>query len=158
MRIEFDTAKNERNIRERGLSFEQVAEFDFETALIETDDRHDYGEAREEKHCVSSVSARQMNARCEDMSKRPDPELVDDENPELTDEWFKRAKRFTELPETLQTVLSRRPRGPQKAPIKERITIRLSPEVVEPFRATGDGWQTRLDAALKDWLKTHTPT
>ena len=36
-------------------------------------------------------------------------------------------------------------------------TIRLSPEVVAPFRATGDGWQTRLDAALKDWLKTHTP-
>lgn len=46
MRIEFDTAKNERNIRERGLSFDEVAEFDFETALIEIDDRHDYGEAR----------------------------------------------------------------------------------------------------------------
>ena len=91
------------------------------------------------------------------MSKRPDPELVDDDNPELTDEWFKRAKRFNELPETLQTVLSKRTRGPQKTRVKERITIRLSPEVVEPFRATGDGWQTRLDAALKDWLKTHTP-
>ncbi|MFP5382292.1 MAG: BrnA antitoxin family protein [Gammaproteobacteria bacterium] len=91
------------------------------------------------------------------MSKRPDPELLDDENPELTDEWFKRAKRFTELPEALQAALSKRTRGPQKAPVKERITIRLSPEVVAPFRATGDGWQTRLDAALKDWLKTHTP-
>ena len=40
---------------------------------------------------------------------------------------------------------------------KERITIRLSREVVEQFRASGDGWQTRVDAALKDWLKTHTP-
>lgn len=40
---------------------------------------------------------------------------------------------------------------------KERITIRLSREVVEQFRATGDGWQTRVDAALKDWLKTHSP-
>ncbi len=48
-------------------------------------------------------------------------------------------------------------RGPQKAPVKERITIRLSPEVVQPFRATGEGWQTRVDAALKDWLKSHTP-
>ena len=38
---------------------------------------------------------------------------------------------------------------------KERITIRLSPEVVQTFRATGEGWQTRMDAALKEWLKTH---
>jgi uncharacterized protein (DUF4415 family) len=40
---------------------------------------------------------------------------------------------------------------------KERITIRLSKEVVESFRAGGAGWQTRIDAALKDWLKTHSP-
>ena len=46
-------------------------------------------------------------------------------------------------------------RGAQKAPVKERITIRLSPDVVQRFRATGDGWQTRVDAALQDWLKTH---
>ncbi len=48
-------------------------------------------------------------------------------------------------------------RGPQKAPIKERITIRLSPEVVQRFRDTGEGWQTRVDSALKDWLKSHKP-
>ena len=48
-------------------------------------------------------------------------------------------------------------RGPQKTPTKERITIRLSPDVVEQFRATGDGWQTRVDAALQDWLKSHSP-
>jgi uncharacterized protein (DUF4415 family) len=48
-------------------------------------------------------------------------------------------------------------RGPQKAPTKERITIRLSPDVVRRFRATGDGWQTRVDAALQEWLKTHSP-
>ncbi len=39
----------------------------------------------------------------------------------------------------------------------KKPTIRLSPEVVESFRATGSGWQTRMDAALKDWLKTHNP-
>lgn len=48
-------------------------------------------------------------------------------------------------------------RGPQKAPVKERITIRLSSEVVESFRATGEGWQTRIDTALKEWLKSHPP-
>ena len=40
---------------------------------------------------------------------------------------------------------------------KERITIRLSRDMVDSFRASGEGWQTRVDSALKDWLKTHTP-
>jgi uncharacterized protein (DUF4415 family) len=92
------------------------------------------------------------------MNRKPKPELNDEDNPEWTEEDFARATPFTSLPESLQAKLARRPRGPQKAPVKERITIRLSPEVLEPFRATGDGWQARLDAALKDWLKTHTPT
>ena len=48
-------------------------------------------------------------------------------------------------------------RGPQKAPTKERVTIRLSADAVARFRATGAGWQTRMDAALKDWLRTHSP-
>ena len=54
------------------------------------------------------------------------------------------------LPDTLLAKL--KVRGPQKAPVKERITIRLSPEVVQQFRKTGDGWQARVDAAVKDWL------
>ena len=48
-------------------------------------------------------------------------------------------------------------RGPQKTPTKERITIRLSREVVEQFRESGEGWQTRVDAALREWLKSHSP-
>ena len=48
-------------------------------------------------------------------------------------------------------------RGPQKAPTKERITIRLSPEVVQRLRETGDGWQVRVDQALEDWLESHSP-
>ena len=38
---------------------------------------------------------------------------------------------------------------------KERISIHLSPEVLAKFRATGPGWQTRIDRALKEWLETH---
>ena len=49
-----------------------------------------------------------------------------------------------------------RPLGRPKAEVtKERITIRLSPDVVETFRATGKGWQSRMDKALRDYLKTH---
>jgi len=65
--------------------------------------------------------------------------------------------RFRPASEVAPSSLARKlgVRGPQKAPTKERITIRLSPEVVRRFRATGDGWQARVDAALKDWLKSN---
>jgi uncharacterized protein (DUF4415 family) len=59
------------------------------------------------------------------------------------------------LPQSLRKKLG--VRGPQKAPTKERITIRLSREVVEQFRESGEGWQTRVDSALREWLKNHSP-
>ncbi len=53
--------------------------------------------------------------------------------------------------EYLSQATVRRPgqRGPQKTPTKERITLRLSREVVDHFRATGEGWQTRIDETLQ---------
>ncbi|MGM0554425.1 MAG: BrnA antitoxin family protein [Pseudomonadota bacterium] len=61
-------------------------------------------------------------------------------------------------PSDAETKALRRLGRPPLAVTKERITIRLSPDVVAAFRATGKGWQTRMDAALKDWLKNHTPS
>jgi uncharacterized protein (DUF4415 family) len=61
-------------------------------------------------------------------------------------------KPFTSLPRSLQAKLKGRPKA---MVTKERITIRLSPDVVQTFRSSGDGWQTRIDAALKEWLQTH---
>ncbi|WP_157264785.1 BrnT family toxin [Azohydromonas aeria] len=46
MEIDYDPAKNERNIRERQLAFERVSDFDFETAVFSVDQRRDYGEVR----------------------------------------------------------------------------------------------------------------
>jgi BrnA antitoxin of type II toxin-antitoxin system len=48
-------------------------------------------------------------------------------------------------------------RGPGRNPPKTAINIRLSSEVLEAFKATGKGWQSRIDGALKDWLKGHSP-
>ncbi|WP_158892123.1 MULTISPECIES: BrnA antitoxin family protein [unclassified Pseudomonas] len=90
------------------------------------------------------------------MSKPLNPELIDVENPEWTDEKVEQSVRIGALPATLQAKLRRG--RPQASVTKERITIRLSPHVVDAFRATGSGWQTRMDAALKDWLKTHSPS
>jgi len=46
----------------------------------------------------------------------------------------------------------RRTRGPSKRPAKEQVAIRLDPDVVGALRASGPGWQTRVNAALKEWL------
>jgi uncharacterized protein (DUF4415 family) len=48
-------------------------------------------------------------------------------------------------------VISRGPgkRGPQKAPPKQLVSLRLSKAVLDHFRATGPGWQTRIDETLK---------
>lgn len=91
------------------------------------------------------------------MSKHnPNPEMIDTENPEWTAADFEKANSAREtLPAPLLHKLG--VRGSQKAPTKELISIRLTRDVVESFRATGDGWQTRIDNVLKEWLKTHQP-
>ena len=84
--------------------------------------------------------------------------LTDDagEVRELTADDLDRFRPTTEvLPESLQAKIAGRARGAQRAPTKERITIRLSRDVLEQFRATGAGWQARVDLALKEWLGTH---
>ncbi|MBN9534659.1 MAG: BrnA antitoxin family protein [Alphaproteobacteria bacterium] len=72
------------------------------------------------------------------------------ENPEWTERDFAEAKRVWEIPE-LAHLSKRKPgeRGPQKAPTKQQVTLRLDRDVVERFRATGPGWQGRINDALK---------
>jgi len=38
---------------------------------------------------------------------------------------------------------------------KVQMTVRFDADVIEAFKSAGDGWQTRMNDALKDWLKTH---
>ena len=69
-------------------------------------------------------------------------------NQELTAEDLAKAQPFTEaLPDLAAAV--RRGRGPQKAPKKVQISLRLDPAAVEAFKATGDGWQIRIGEAVK---------
>lgn len=46
MLIDFDPAKNDTNIRERGLPFERASDFDFDRAIVWRDARKPYPEAR----------------------------------------------------------------------------------------------------------------
>jgi uncharacterized protein (DUF4415 family) len=81
---------------------------------------------------------------------------------ELTAKDAAEAVPFSALPDEEQRMLLKlRRRGPQKAPRKVPISIRLSPDVAEGLRATGNGWQVRADEALRSWLaetgKVETP-
>ena len=74
---------------------------------------------------------------------------------ELTLDDMKQFKPIHEagLPDSLMKKLG--VRGPQKAPTKVRVSLRLSPEVVAYFRATGEGWQTRMDSELLEFVNKH---
>jgi len=48
-----------------------------------------------------------------------------------------------------------RVRGPQKSPRKTPVALRLDTAIIEAFRATGHGWQSKVNAILRDWLKEH---
>ena len=87
----------------------------------------------------------------------PKPKPLTDARGEVREVLQTDLKNFKPAVQVLPASLQRKVgmRGPQKAPTKERVTIRLSPEVVQRFKATGAGWQTRVDAALQDWLKSH---
>lgn len=86
------------------------------------------------------------------MKKRVNPEMVDDENPELTTEEIRAMRPAHEvLPPELYAILTkRRPgqRGPQKALVKQQVTLRLDAKILAHFKAGGRGWQTRINAAL----------
>ena len=51
----------------------------------------------------------------------------------------------------------RRARGPQKAPLKVPTTIRFDADVLAELKASGKGWQTRVNDAMRDALKKHSP-
>jgi uncharacterized protein (DUF4415 family) len=72
------------------------------------------------------------------------------DNPEWNAEDFAAAVPFADaFPDLAATI---RRRGAQQSPTKVSTTIRLSRDVIDHFRGTGDGWQSRIDSALRDWI------
>ena len=72
----------------------------------------------------------------------------DPDNPELTDEQIAQAKPFAEVfPELAASI--RKGRGPNKAPTKTLVSLRLSGQVIEKYKQSGPGWQSRIDADLR---------
>lgn len=76
---------------------------------------------------------------------------------ELTREDLKEFRPANEtLPPGLNAMLPKRKpgqRGPQKNLTKDQITLRLDHDVVEHFKATGSGWQSRINSTLREAMK-----
>ena len=94
-------------------------------------------------------------------TRKRDPEMLDADAPEATEEWFKRAVPAKELLPTLmgeaasaEMLKPGRGRPPLARP-KEHVNIRLDADIVQSFRQTGSGWQTRMNEVLREWLRSH---
>ena len=88
---------------------------------------------------------------------------ADPDNYESTDEELAQAKPMAEaLPElhaALMAEIAKRKAGRPKAAVtKQTIAIRLDPDVLEAFKATGPGWQTRMNEALREWIERQRAT
>ena len=74
------------------------------------------------------------------------------DNPPLTDDQLSSMRPFAEVFPDLAESL-KRTRGKQKAPTKEAVSLRLDRDVVTAFRATGPGWQSRINDTLRKAIR-----
>lgn len=80
---------------------------------------------------------------------------ADPDSPELTDEFFKNARPASEVlpPEVYAQLVALRgrgrPRGSVAAQTKNQVTLRLDHDVLTALKATGRGWQTRINDLLR---------
>ena len=102
-----------------------------------------------------------MTVKERNMPRKPNPELIDDDAPELADEWFDRAQPASAvLPQIVGAISAaamlkpKRGRPVLDAP-KQHVNIRLDADIVLAFKSRGRGWQTRVNSALREWLSAH---
>jgi uncharacterized protein (DUF4415 family) len=78
----------------------------------------------------------------------PKRRVSDPENPPLTAEDFAQMRPALEVMPPAVAAAYRRARGPQKAPTKRPNSLRVDADVLAAYRATGKGWQARMNATL----------
>ncbi|HGG58917.1 MAG TPA: hypothetical protein ENK26_03245 [Gammaproteobacteria bacterium] len=79
------------------------------------------------------------------MNKQPDPERIDEENPEWTDAMFKQARRGA--------AATKRGPGRPAGSNKVSTTIRFDKEVIDAFKQDGPGWQSHMNNVLLNYIK-----
>ncbi len=151
MRITFDPAKNEKNIAERGLSFELAEELEWDTALAieDKDSPARSGVLQDRLHAavvttrdedLRAISFRKANRKeeilYEQTPKRKIPNALTTQNPEWTREDVAKAR-------------------PAAEDRKVNQTLRIDPDVLEAYRQWGRGWQTHINEVLRKNMPKH---
>ena len=80
---------------------------------------------------------------------------ADPENPEWTADDFAAAQPAAEVVPAVAAAHARRRRGPQKAPTKALVSLRLDQDLIDQLKAEGPGWQTRVNAVLRAAVMKH---
>ena len=91
-----------------------------------------------------------------DISKATDQRPMSDFERELlesVDQALRGEAAAVHTPEAIAARRRGRPRGSVHAVKKRSTTIRFDADVLEALRATGPGWQTRINAAAREWLR-----
>ena len=105
------------------------------------------------------AQARERARRLVDGSVQEDAALIaaaesDPDNPPLSDERWRRMRPAHDVRPQLVARQLRRGRGrPKSDTAKQQVTLRIDRDVLEKFRSTGEGWQSRINAALRKAAK-----
>ncbi len=103
--------------------------------------------------------ARERARQLVDASVQEDAALIaaaesDPDNPPLSDERWRRMRPAHDVRPQLVARRLRRGRGrPKSDTAKQQVTLRIDRDVLEKFRSTGEGWQSRINAALRKAAK-----
>jgi uncharacterized DUF497 family protein len=177
VKIKFDQAKSEKNVEKHGLPLDRFADLDLDAGIIDPDTRRDYGEDRYvvtaplegRLHvacfCIRNgefrvISLRESKrSRCDAMSelkrkRRPKPLTNEDgQVRELALADFRRMKPVREaMPELIEAMGEFRKKvgRPRAEAPKVHIGFRLSADLVDHIRASGKGYNARVEKALRE--------
>lgn len=83
----------------------------------------------------------------------PEPEMIDDDLPELDDDFFRRARPAAEVMGEAFMARARKPGRPKAETPKVPVKLRFDAGIVAHLRASGRGWQTRVNEMLAEAIK-----
>jgi uncharacterized protein (DUF4415 family)/uncharacterized DUF497 family protein len=172
MDLTFDPAKDQANIAKHAVSLALAAQIDWSEVVSRPDTRHDYKELREigfgliddRLYCVvftqrgeSSACVRQTREKFAMFKNRKIVMPSEEEEAAINRGIAADPDTYEVSREEIQEMRPLKNRGgrPKLNNPKEPVSLRLDADVLAAFRASGDGWQTRMNNALREWLSEH---